>query len=36
MARPFRRLERAVVGFFIGVLVWFVERRVMKALRRSG
>ena len=31
-----RRIERRFVGFWMSLLVWFVERRVLKASKPRG
>lgn len=37
MARSaWRRVERFALGIAFGVMAWFIERRVLKAIRRKG
>jgi hypothetical protein len=33
---PLRRLERAVMGFVLGIMAFFIEKMVMHSLKRSG
>jgi len=34
--RPFRRLERAMLGAAMAVAAWVIERFVVRGLKRSG
>lgn len=33
---PFRRAERAVMGLIMAVMALFIEKMVMRALKKSG
>ena len=33
---PFRRFERAIMGFVLGIMAFFIEKMVMRSLKRSG
>lgn len=33
---PFRRVERAIMGLVMGVMAFFIEKMVMRSLKRSG
>ena len=33
---PFRRIERAIMGFVLGIMAFFIEKMVMRSLKRSG
>jgi hypothetical protein len=34
--RLFLAFERAVLGFGMGVVAWFIERRLIKAIQKGG
>ncbi|MGZ5292297.1 MAG: hypothetical protein ACXWXQ_08230 [Actinomycetota bacterium] len=34
--RAWRRVERFSLGVVFGFMAWFIERRVLKAIRRRG
>jgi hypothetical protein len=33
---PFRRVERVMMGFVMGIMAFFIEKMVMRSLKRSG
>jgi len=33
---PFRRVERAIMGLVMGIMAFFIEKMVMRSLKRSG
>jgi hypothetical protein len=36
MARARHRVERFLLGIVFGFAAWFIERRVLKAIRKKG
>lgn len=36
MARARHRIERVMLGVVFGFAAWFIERRVLKAIRKKG